>query len=254
MSNLRKAAKSGAKTYRERSQPESRAHLGFLEKKKDYKLRAEDYQRKQTTIKVLKRKALDRNPDEFYFNMVKTQKVDGEHRERESAEPETTETQLKMMLSQDQRYVNMKKTAELRKIEKLKSSLHMIGIDKKPQNKHIIFVDSKKEVQEFDPAKYFNTHPSLVDRVYNRPTIDALKRGDFLGDMSEEYIKEIEEEKEKKYKELARRIAREKELSIISQKMEMKKHLLDKKARKIKVQGETKITAAQYRWCYQRKR
>ena len=34
-----------------------------------------DYQRKQNTLKVLKRKALDRNPDEFYFNMVKTQKV-----------------------------------------------------------------------------------------------------------------------------------------------------------------------------------
>lgn len=34
-----------------------------------------DYHRKQNTIKALKRKALDKNPDEFYFNMVKTQKV-----------------------------------------------------------------------------------------------------------------------------------------------------------------------------------
>lgn len=34
-----------------------------------------NYQRKQNTLKSLKRKALDRNPDEFYFKMVKTQKV-----------------------------------------------------------------------------------------------------------------------------------------------------------------------------------
>lgn len=34
-----------------------------------------DFQRKQNTIKRLKRKALNRNPDEFYFNMVKTQKL-----------------------------------------------------------------------------------------------------------------------------------------------------------------------------------
>jgi len=34
-----------------------------------------NYQRKQNTLKSLKRKALDRNPDEFYFNMVNTQKM-----------------------------------------------------------------------------------------------------------------------------------------------------------------------------------
>ena len=31
-----------------------------------------DFQRKKKTLKALKRKALDRNPDEFYFNMVNT--------------------------------------------------------------------------------------------------------------------------------------------------------------------------------------
>ena len=34
-----------------------------------------DFQKKKNSIKALKRKALDRNPDEFYFNMVKTQKM-----------------------------------------------------------------------------------------------------------------------------------------------------------------------------------
>jgi hypothetical protein len=32
-----------------------------------------DFQKKRDVIKDLKRKALERNPDEFYFNMAKTQ-------------------------------------------------------------------------------------------------------------------------------------------------------------------------------------
>ena len=36
-----------------------------------------DYQKKKNTLKVLERRALDRNPDEFYFNMVKTTKKVG---------------------------------------------------------------------------------------------------------------------------------------------------------------------------------
>ena len=29
--------------------------------------------------------------------------------------------------------------------------------------------------REFDAAKYFDTHPPLVDRAYNRPRLDMLK-------------------------------------------------------------------------------
>ena len=36
-----------------------------------------DHQRRQKTVKLLKQKALDRNPDEFYFNMVNTVKKVG---------------------------------------------------------------------------------------------------------------------------------------------------------------------------------
>lgn len=32
-----------------------------------------DFQKKRDVIKDLKRKALEKNPDEFYFNMAKTQ-------------------------------------------------------------------------------------------------------------------------------------------------------------------------------------
>ena len=57
--------------------------MGFLEKKKDYKKRALDHQRKEAKMKSLRKKAKERNPDEFYFKMVNTHLEDGEHVEEE---------------------------------------------------------------------------------------------------------------------------------------------------------------------------
>ncbi|KAL5009601.1 hypothetical protein ScPMuIL_011906 [Solemya velum] len=254
MSSLRNASKAGARTYRERKQPGNRAHLGLLEKKKDYKLRADDYQRKQNTLKALKRKAQDRNPDEFYHNMVHTQKVEGVHQQKESDVAECSEDQLKLMYSQDLRYITMKRTSELRKIERLKASLHLLDASEEHQNKHIIYVDTKKEAKQFDAAKHFDTHPALLGRKYNRPTMETLQKGALIGCVDEEELAKHAKEREKKYKELTRRIKREKELDILSQKMQMTKNLMDKKLKRKKVKAETKESAAQYRWCFKRKR
>ena len=58
------------KTHKERAQPSFRARYGLLEKKKDYKLRAIDYHRKEDKLKKLKTAAALKNPDEFYFKMI----------------------------------------------------------------------------------------------------------------------------------------------------------------------------------------
>ena len=73
MSSLKNLVKT--RTYRERSQPKARAKLGTLEKHKDYKLRAVDFHRKEDALQKMKEKAALKNPDEFYFNMVRTKKV-----------------------------------------------------------------------------------------------------------------------------------------------------------------------------------
>lgn len=65
--------------FRERSQLEKRKKLGFLEKKQDYKLRADDFHEKEKRYKKLKEEARLKNPEEFYFKMANSKVVDGEH-------------------------------------------------------------------------------------------------------------------------------------------------------------------------------
>ncbi|KAI0126381.1 small-subunit processome [Xylariales sp. AK1849] len=68
MSSLRNVV--NRRVHRERAQPHERRRLGLLEKHKDYSARAADYNKKKTTLKNLKRKAADRNEDEFAFGML----------------------------------------------------------------------------------------------------------------------------------------------------------------------------------------
>ncbi|KKA29983.1 hypothetical protein TD95_002997 [Thielaviopsis punctulata] len=56
--------------HRERAQPLERKKLGLLEKKKDYTLRAKDFNKKKAQLKSLRAKAATRNEDEFYFGML----------------------------------------------------------------------------------------------------------------------------------------------------------------------------------------
>lgn len=44
-----------------------------MEKKKDWLLRAGDYQKKEKKLRKLRQKAESRNKDEFHFHMLKSQ-------------------------------------------------------------------------------------------------------------------------------------------------------------------------------------
>lgn len=63
------------RNHKERSQLANRTRFGFLEKHKDYVLRARDYHSKQDRLRRLKQKASERNKDEFYFGMNKEKTV-----------------------------------------------------------------------------------------------------------------------------------------------------------------------------------
>lgn len=101
-----------------------------------------DFNEKKDALKLLHKRALNRNPDEFYFHMVRSGMKDGEHIEKPK-EDECTPEQLKLMQTQDLKYIAHKRHVEAKKIEKLQSELHLIDVEK--SNTHTFFVDSKED-------------------------------------------------------------------------------------------------------------
>ncbi|XP_063055279.1 probable U3 small nucleolar RNA-associated protein 11 [Engraulis encrasicolus] len=252
MSSFRKALKSKQRDHKERSQLGFRKHLGLLEKKKDYKLRADDYHKKQNTLNALRKKALDKNPDEFYFKMVNTQLKDGLHVEK-STEEEMTEEQKKVMRSQDIKYVEMKRVSEAKKIERLKAELHLLDAEGKQKNQHMFFVDTKKEVNQFDLASHLNTVPELVNRTFNRPTVETLEKRSVVGAVDPRSLRKLAKQRKGQYELLSQRIEREKKMFVITEKIQTRKDLQDKN-RKVKVKNETTGSAAVYKFEAKRKR
>ncbi|XP_039277990.1 probable U3 small nucleolar RNA-associated protein 11 [Nilaparvata lugens] len=249
MSSWKKASKTNQKTHRERHQPEARAHLGLLEKKKDYKKRSNDYHRKQKILKILRKKALNKNPDEFYFHMINSKMLASGHKEKIKPDTHTPE-QLKIMETKDLKYVNYKRTIEHKKIDKMQSTLHLLDSANQVRNNHTFFVESTDEVKNFNLAARLDTHPSLLNRKTNRIRNSDLQNLN-LPDVSSEAL----QEKKKVYNELEKRLNREKELSIIQQKLEIKKFLKDKTAKKPKqIKPGTKDAPPVYKWEYKRKK
>jgi U3 small nucleolar RNA-associated protein 11 len=201
MSSLRNAMKR--RTHKERSQPaKRRKRFGLLEKHKDYVQRAKNYRQKKGRIRVLKEKAETRNPDEFYFGMVKAKTNQGVYdagtqgREESSKQAAT----MKLMRTQDASYVRMKASVEQNKIERLSGGLHFLhgvgGTGGKRPNTHTIFVDTNEEADGFDAAEHFQTLPEYVNRTFNRPRVVAPEEDSEEEDSDDASGDEEEEEKE----------------------------------------------------------
>ncbi|NXS63508.1 UTP11 protein, partial [Brachypteracias leptosomus] len=252
-SAFRKAAKSGQRPHRERAQPASRKKLGLLEKKKDYRLRARDYHKKQNALRALQKKALDKNPDEFYFKMIRAELQDGVHVIKQPKD-EVTPEQVKLMRTQDIKYVEMKRVAEAKKIERLKSELHLLDAEGKGPSKHVLFLNFfLLTVQEFDIATRLGTIPELVSRVYNRPTIETLQKEAVKGATDPAQLKKLAQQRKNQYDLLKQRIERERAMFVVAQKIQTRKDLLDK-THKVKVKKETTNSPAIYKFKFQRKR
>lgn len=251
MSSWKKASKVNQKTHRERHQPELRQKYGLLEKKKDYKVRARHHQERERVLKLLKKRAQNRNPDEFYFHMTRAQVKDGRHTEIRE-DDEHTEDQIKLMQTRDLKYINMRATMERKKVDRLQSELHFLDEVNQTKNSHVFFNDDGQPVSNL--AAKLDTHPDLINRKINRLRLSDLKKIE-LPDLDEETIENMASKKRKAYRELERRKNREKELSIVQRKLEIKTHLLNSKQEPPKrIKPATKNAAPIYKWKYERKK
>lgn len=253
------------KVYRERGQTDERAHLGLLEKKKDYKVRARDAHRKKEVIDSLERKAAFRNPDEFYHKMIKAKKVDGKFERLPSAEDEPTLAEKLDLRAGDISYLAMRKKMEQRKVEDMKGRL-MMARELTPdelRSKHTVFVDTPEQAEEFDEREYFDTDHVL--RAYNRPTREAAEKGIIVGavgadvnhsrklardGVSTKDIGHVERQRSLAYGELSARVDRKAKLTQALDRMELRQHL-QKDPNVIRQKRNGKVT---YKWRTPRKR
>lgn len=216
-------------THKERAQPKSRKRFGLLEKHKDYIERANDFKKKKATIKNLKKKAADRNPDEFYFNMHNSQVTNGVHHVKRDGR--LSGSTVKLLKTQDMGYMVHRKCIDDRKAEKLRENLHMIGEDVK--RNHKIFVSDSSELDNFDVAKHFDTAPELVGRFFNRPkseTIEKLIMSNEKKTTAAEMVK-VEAKRTQAYKELKSRTSRSVKLKRVIEGLALQRNLMGKGAK-----------------------
>ncbi|KAI8903503.1 small-subunit processome [Gorgonomyces haynaldii] len=217
MSSFKKAAPR--RTHKERSQLSNREHLGMLEKHKDYVLRARDYHKKEKVIKKLQEKASQRNPDEFYFGMIRARTEQGKHiQERSEAFDKDTAQLLK---TQDLNYVNYQSSINRNKLSRMAQG-----------------------IQEFEGQR-------IVFDEDGNPKKQAP-----LPSMTEEQLKSVElqeideEEREKHVKELGQRLYRQEQLDLAQRELVLQKQLL-KKGHKFK-KGTDDRGLPVYKWAQTR--
>ncbi|KAI5701859.1 probable U3 small nucleolar RNA-associated protein 11 isoform X3 [Diaphorina citri] len=247
MSSWVKAAKVNQKTHRERHQPEDRRKLGLLEKKKDYRVRADHFNKKKKTLQILKKKALEKNEDEFHTHMINARLVDGEHFENPKPEAEDSEEQKLLMDTQDAKYVSSRRVMEKRKIEKIKAGNHMIDAANQIENTHVFFVDNEAEAKKFDVVKQLKTLPELLPRKTNR-----LKVEDIAEMSVAQHVKsKMKLVKARQAEKLGKRLERERNLGVVERKLFVQRFLSEKPKL---VKPGTPDSAPVYKWKFERKK
>ncbi len=214
--------------YRERSQNERRKKLGFLEKKQDYKIRAEDYHAKEKKYKNLKEAARTRNPDEFYHKMIKAKIIDGEH--VQFPDDKTLEQKI-VTNTQFINLVNFKKSQLEKEAEKLKYRLQLNKNIFEGGNKstHTLYYDDEDEY--FEEQK---KEKELLNKKRNRDKNNG-ENDEMSNDAINDDNKNLTPENKQLINTYKQRKKHIKQLQQISQGLQEQKELLKpSKKKKIK--------------------
>ncbi|BDA41546.1 probable U3 small nucleolar RNA-associated protein 11 [Coccomyxa sp. Obi] len=250
MSSLRNAVKR--KTHKERPQPQSRSKFGLLERKKDYKARADDFHRKEKALQNLRRKAEERNPDEFYFAMEHARTKGGVHLKSATKPNKYSQEELRLMKGQDIGYLQVKRQSETKKAERMRESLHFIGAP--VQNSHTLFVE-EEAAASISLDEHFDTPAELLGRTYNRPRRSQLSTAAAVTGLAEGAAdtRKLDRRRAGSYKQLLQRDERRGMLGNVLEKMALEKAVMGK-GRKRKLGPTTDSEPPVYRWKQERKR
>ncbi|KAK8164063.1 U3 snoRNP-associated protein-like protein Utp11 [Phyllosticta citrichinensis] len=152
------------RNHRERAQPLERQKWGLLEKNKDYKLRAKDHKEKQKRLKLLRQKAVDRNPDEFSFGMLSSgvNKATGTKRGDRGNEALSNDV-VKLLKTQDAGYIRTMLQKVRKEREKAEEGFVLDDEEgeiealkgRAGKGKHTVFVGDKQEQSSFQPEEWF---------------------------------------------------------------------------------------------------
>jgi U3 small nucleolar RNA-associated protein 11 len=213
----------------------ARKKLGLLEKHKDYVKRAKNYHQKQATLKALRVRAYNRNPDEFNFGMIKSKFRAGKHVTKNET---LTSDMLKLMKTQDVSYIGLQRHINGKKLQKEQEQLAVFE-GAKPTHKHVIFADDQQEASEIKQRLLSST---------KTPAQSLAQKDDLLSELHDPF----EAERRRLRSILKSRKSRLDQLEVLEKKMKLDVQLLAKgKREKI---GQDSNGFAIYKWAPQRKK
>jgi U3 small nucleolar RNA-associated protein 11 len=129
------------RSHRERPQPHIRTRRGLLEKRKDYLLRKKSHESQSRTLKRLAEKALERNPDEFYFGMARERTKGGVAVVERAESRSLGVKETRGLKAQDVRYLRTVRSIERGRIRRLKD---LVGVESQAKGR-IVFAEDEGE-------------------------------------------------------------------------------------------------------------
>lgn len=207
---------------------------------------------RQASLKILREKAQQRNPDEYYHEMH-SRKVDGKGlllKSRRAADEESSLStdQVKLLKTQDANYVRTLLQNE-RQVLNRQSQNTMF----KAKGSHTVFVDDQATLHNFDAHEYFHTTAEMLHRCENRLTKEQLADQSLSAGAGKIGLdsETLERKRLKKLRQLQQHQDRERQLAGVLQRMDLERERM-KKGSKKKIQDAQGNVA--FKWKKQRKR
>lgn len=125
----------------------------------DYSLRAKDYNEKKARLSILRRKAAERNPDEFHYGMLNSRSNKGRKLADRGNRPLSQDV-VKLLKTQDASYLQTMIQQTRRSAQRLEQKyiledgkcVDVVGESKTVRNRqHVVFVGDEERRKSYDP-------------------------------------------------------------------------------------------------------